>query len=211
MLDRMIQKWLVAQRSELAEALSVCESPPEQMMAVALLCAEDERGPVFLWAPNSKNGVIGVRTINGDALRLQKRLWLKNGEHIRIDIAIGHPGSATVTTALAIEIDGFMYHDRNPADAQRDKARDRELTERGWNPVRFTAGEVMHDPEGSAASVLRLLGLKPKEPGPMMSHRLPVRNLDLVRAVRDAATPGLEDEILGQVRDRARARSGARS
>lgn len=47
--------------------------------------------------------------------------------------------------ALAVELDGFQFHERTSKDASRDRARDRELLAAGIPTARFMAGQVFAD------------------------------------------------------------------
>lgn len=51
---------------------------------------------------------------------------------------------------VAIEIDGYRWHDANPEQAARDKARDRDLQDEGWMIRRYTSSEVVRDPRAIA-------------------------------------------------------------
>lgn len=70
-------------------------------------------------------------------------------EGFRLDFAF-------VDVKLAVEIDGFNYHDRTPELAERDKARDRKLTLAGWRVCRFSAREVFRDATGCAKAALEI-------------------------------------------------------
>ena len=65
---------------------------------------------------------------------------------------------------LAIELDGHDFHERTKEQAQRDKARDRALTEAGYRVLRFTGSEVWRDAGKCVDEVLRVAkSLVPKE------------------------------------------------
>ena len=64
---------------------------------------------------------------------------------------------AFVDARVAVEVDGHAFHDRTPEQAQRDRARDRELVARGWTPLRFTAREVFADAPGCTRQVAAIL------------------------------------------------------
>jgi very-short-patch-repair endonuclease len=57
---------------------------------------------------------------------------------------------------LVVEVDGYAYHSSREG-MRRDRRRDRELTARGWRPVRFTFEEVAFDPAQVSAEVASLL------------------------------------------------------
>ncbi len=55
---------------------------------------------------------------------------------------------------LAVECDGHDFHEKTKEQAARDKARDRDLMERGVQVMRFTGSEIWRDPGECAAQVL---------------------------------------------------------
>lgn len=46
---------------------------------------------------------------------------------------------------ILVEVDGHDFHERTPAQAQRDRARDRYLAKQGATVLRFTGREVWQD------------------------------------------------------------------
>ena len=61
---------------------------------------------------------------------------------------------------LVVEVDGHAWHEKTQEQAQRDKARDRDLIAARWRVVRFTAREVFADAVGCARQVGKILGGK---------------------------------------------------
>ena len=53
---------------------------------------------------------------------------------------------------LIVEIDGDDWH-LSPSQVLRDRARDQRLTELGWTVVRYSARQVLDEPEAFIASV----------------------------------------------------------
>ena len=49
---------------------------------------------------------------------------------------------------LVIEVDGHEWHEKTKEQAARDKRRDRDLQQEGWNVFHFTGSEVWCDPFG---------------------------------------------------------------
>ena len=64
---------------------------------------------------------------------------------------------ACVSQKLVIEVDGQHHDDRIEADVQRTAALQRE----GWRVVRFSAAEVVQNPEGVWAMIERLVPPSP--------------------------------------------------
>lgn len=54
----------------------------------------------------------------------------------------------------AIEIDGFEWHDKTPAQAEADKKRERAIQKEGFTVLRFAAREVLRDPDACADEVV---------------------------------------------------------
>jgi very-short-patch-repair endonuclease len=47
---------------------------------------------------------------------------------------------------LGIELDGHAFHEKTKDQAEKDKARERDLMAMGWTLLRFTGREVWRDP-----------------------------------------------------------------
>jgi hypothetical protein len=75
----------------------------------------------------------------------------------RIELPDGYlsPDRAWPEVKLAVELDGARYH-TSPEDRRRDLARDTALAALGWVVLRFTYAEVLQDPEGVRAKVLKV-------------------------------------------------------
>jgi very-short-patch-repair endonuclease len=58
---------------------------------------------------------------------------------------------------LVVECDGFEFHDRTKEQAERDKARDRDLAALGYTVMRFTGSEIWRNPFAAASEVLGFL------------------------------------------------------
>lgn len=91
-------------------------------------------------------------------LRQQSRLDQANDVHLfaqarctgyRVDLLLWSGAFGT----LAIECDGFDFHDRTPQQASYDRARDRELVRFGATVIRFTGSEIYRDVEQCAKEV----------------------------------------------------------
>jgi very-short-patch-repair endonuclease len=92
-----------------------------------------------------------------------ERRFLKLAHHARLprpevnaDIAARQRDFAWPASRLIVEVDGYRYHSSKQARA-RDARRDRELTARGWRPVRFTFEEIAFEPGEVARELTRLL------------------------------------------------------
>jgi hypothetical protein len=58
---------------------------------------------------------------------------------------------------LAVEVDGHEFHEKTKEQAARDKRRDRELQQEGWNVFRFTGSEVWRDPFDCCAQINKFI------------------------------------------------------
>lgn len=58
---------------------------------------------------------------------------------------------------FVIEIDGFEWHDKTPEQAERDKRRDREISQQGFRVYRYAAREVLRDPLHCIEEILTLV------------------------------------------------------
>lgn len=57
---------------------------------------------------------------------------------------------------IVVECDGHDFHERTKEQAERDRSRDRKMTEAGYTVLRFTGREIYRDPIKCAEQVLRL-------------------------------------------------------
>lgn len=75
---------------------------------------------------------------------------------VRVDFAVFHfVGDRMVK--LAIEVDGYEWHQKTKQQVERDYRRDRELQRMGWIVHRFSGTEVARDAEACAAEVLETI------------------------------------------------------
>jgi very-short-patch-repair endonuclease len=66
---------------------------------------------------------------------------------------------AHLPTKTAIELDGFTYH-RDANRFQRDRQRDRELTQGGWRVIRFASAELRDGLDRCIDQVVRIIRTK---------------------------------------------------
>jgi very-short-patch-repair endonuclease len=55
---------------------------------------------------------------------------------------------------IVVECDGHRWHERTPAQAAKDRARDRSIQSVGYKIFRFTGSEINASPHGCAFEVL---------------------------------------------------------
>lgn len=88
-------------------------------------------------------------------------LWpqIKIGPH-RVDFVFAAVTAGKEISYSIIECDGHDFHEKTKEQAQRDKARDRYLTGRGFRVLRFTGSEIYRDPEAVWDEIIKIaLGL----------------------------------------------------
>lgn len=61
---------------------------------------------------------------------------------------------------LAVEVDGFAFHDRTPTDFARDRHKEEVLDEAGWRLVRLGWRQLEDRPDAVAARLARHLGAR---------------------------------------------------
>lgn len=123
----------------LAQMLDACESPIEGTMFDAL-------APHFDFVAEDGDRLAGY----GSAGELRSQFQIElDGARYRLDFAI-----LGLARNVAVECDGFDWHDRTPEQATRDKARDRALRRAGWEVLRFTGQEIHRDAAKCAAEAV---------------------------------------------------------
>lgn len=126
---------------ELAGYLNVCESPIEQLMAIALT----KQSKVF-------STMTGIDVF----FNVQDQLEVEDEKKYRVDFFI-------VCTArkrhygFVIECDGHDFHEKTKEQAAKDKTRDRALLKKGHMVIRFTGSEIWENPLGCAREVFRII------------------------------------------------------
>lgn len=123
------------------QAVQVAESPAEARVFEAFQRAGG-------WFEIYHRGVVG-KTADGIYLIPQ----LQVGRY-RADFWLSF-GDLGCTRSVFIEVDGHEFHERTPAQAARDKARDRFLSARMDCPVfRFTGSEIYRDVDACLAEAI---------------------------------------------------------
>ena len=131
-----------------SELVDVCQSPIEQMMLAEVIFLNDGYG-VISWdfMPDGPRSVDETETIfDCQALVLQYRadflftVRVKGNER-----------------KVVVECDGHDFHERTKEQAQRDKARDREMTAHGYTVLRFTGSEIYRNAANCVSEIEDLL------------------------------------------------------
>ncbi len=130
----------------LVEAIEGCESPIEQLMAMALRKASEAFEERF-----GGNGILAVDP--------QMSVETSIGK-LRVDFMlrwVDFGAANKLATRVIVECDGYAFHDGDKEQAQRDKQRDRALKEAGFTVLRFAGGEIWADPDKCAREAWRQL------------------------------------------------------
>lgn len=99
----------------------------------------------------------------GPSSQWRQELFLEAHKQVgsyTVDFALTVPASVAFDgeeIRIAIECDGFYYHDRTPKQAEHDKKRDRYLALHGWRVMRFAEAEIVRDARGCAEQVIHYL------------------------------------------------------
>jgi very-short-patch-repair endonuclease len=135
----------------------------ELALAVAMCALLKTRFPEFGYNGNYYGGSEEeLRTV---ALNLRQAsvdapLWgsifpqAKIGDY-RVDFLLLHSKGLEGVGGIVIECDGHEFHEKTKEQAAKDKARDRDLQERGYKVFRFSGSEIWRDPFACAREVLQ--------------------------------------------------------
>lgn len=128
---------------------SACESPIE----LGLL-----HGFVALRLVDRRVKLMGLPTAGPLLTEWDAEIYIQHKvSSYRLDFAVHVTDGKDLSQWIAIECDGHDYHERTKEQAQRDKARDRELTQLGYRILRFTGSEIYRDNMACAVQVHRLI------------------------------------------------------
>lgn len=164
-VERHLRRVAVNEEDQLSEVLSVCESPIEMYMAVALsfmgqysldrrmnICGE--------YRPDLLSEKFGARELSAAtawAVCVPQHQVSINGSDYRVDFLICYkPHHTSERFLIAVECDGHEFHEKTKEQAQRDKARDRNLAALGIVTLRFTGSEIYRDADRCASEVSNL-------------------------------------------------------
>ena len=125
--------------------LSTCESPIEQMMAIAL----------------TGHALVQGYFADDSGLDLKGQQEVCHGEDTyRVDFVLSYKTPSNNELRFAVECDGHDFHEKTKEQAARDKKRDRALSAQGYTVIRFTGSEVYAAPWRCAKEVFDLLKLR---------------------------------------------------
>lgn len=142
--DEIIQRmYQVAFNAVFNSNIEKCESPIEQIMAVAISDNIDRWMERFypLWISFTAQEEIEIGS-NKYRVDFLIDINFYNDSHIKI----------------AVECDGHEFHEKTKEQAQRDKSRDRDLQAHGITVLRFTGSEIYNDTCSCIHDIERVMG-----------------------------------------------------
>ncbi|ARQ01899.1 endonuclease domain-containing protein [Pseudorhodoplanes sinuspersici] len=134
---------------------SLCESPIETLFLASFVFADawgrfisGEQVRLAVLAPEQSPGKAGIELA-------PQYPW----QGYRIDFAWFARGELQ----FFVECDGHNFHERTPAQAERDRSKDRAIQQAGIPILRFTGREIWRDPFGCVMQCLSFpMKFKPK-------------------------------------------------
>lgn len=125
---------------------SKCESPIEQMMAIALYSYATSMSSYMVVSikPQEKIDCSGKIFRVDFLLEVFRVIRFKNANKV-------------ININIVVECDGHDYHERTKEQAQRDKERDRILQAHRYYVLRFTGSEIYKDPYDCADKVFEFI------------------------------------------------------
>jgi very-short-patch-repair endonuclease len=90
--------------------------------------------------------------------KVETRDFLGAAKTFRIDFVF--ISRAAKGLKVAVEVDGHDFHERTKEQAQRDKSRDRLLTQAGYTVFRYTGSEIYRDTDRCVSEVLAYITSK---------------------------------------------------
>jgi very-short-patch-repair endonuclease len=141
----------------ICECAAVCESPIEMAMcfALAIVGREGSRGVTFTFSDSYL----------GDAessLQFVIEPQAQIGNY-RVDFLITaklietEPEIQVYRKQVAVECDGFSFHDRTKEQASRDRSRDRDLQSQGFSVYRYAGTEIWANVFNCAQEVMNFM------------------------------------------------------
>ena len=135
--------------SSLVGCMEDCQSPIEQMMALALNST--------LASPYVKHRSI-CQNIEILEIRNQESVMASSGKMYIPDFTIPVLDIGTNNFKMfAIECDGHDFHEKTKEQVTRDRKRERELIEDGYTVIRFSGTEIYNDPFKCASQVFKII------------------------------------------------------
>ena len=117
---------------ELCEAITDCESPIEQMMALTLFDCRDRIENTFV------DKIYWLSTSKQEEIKIKKKKY-------RVDFLIHFVFKSKKNIGelnLIIECDGHNFHEKTKEQVAKGNERDRELQKEGYDILHFSGSEI---------------------------------------------------------------------
>ena len=144
-----INAMLDSRFTELVSCMEGCESPIEQIMALAL---DETLGSAWVVHKEIRCGVeiIGIRK-QEEAITRSGKVYIPDFSIPVWDV------SNREGKMFAVECDGHEFHEKTKEQATHDKQRERDLIAEGYTVIRFSGSEIYKKPFKCASEVFDII------------------------------------------------------
>lgn len=148
-VQQAINEYLSDYELELLSCMDGCESPIEQLMALALYTKSQS------WVVSNRCNKLNLDIVD---IQTQGEVVSSSGKKYRADFIIPVFDLKTHNSkCFVIECDGHEFHEKTKQQAMRDKQRERALVEKGYVVVRFSGSEIYKNPNACAEEVFQII------------------------------------------------------
>jgi very-short-patch-repair endonuclease len=140
-VKRQLEFGLLQTKANIANYLSKCESPIEQILFTTLYFSGIKESQYMVFVEYRTQETIEVE-----------------GHKYRADILV-HAYDTNKTINIVVECDGHDFHEKTPEQAKRDKKRDRDMIKAGYHVLRFTGSEIVNDPFACVMDISKLIDI----------------------------------------------------
>ncbi|MEM1085859.1 MAG: DUF559 domain-containing protein [Verrucomicrobiota bacterium] len=151
-----------SRRKNLAAALELCDSPIEATFLLSFVCCCVTHDQAISVVDAYHEEVFALPGVHGDSILLvSPQLDIEpyavdfgieftcTDPHHKIAEMFGRDTPTNTprrfSERIAVECDGHNFHEKTPAQAAKDKRRDRFLLQNGYPVMRFTGSEIYRD------------------------------------------------------------------
>lgn len=131
-------------KNNLIEGIIGCESPIEQMLAIAMKRIQMENILKY-------NPYIDIVAIDNQAE------IMCNDKKYRVDFLITVDYKEQEYKFFIIECDGYEFHQKTKEQVERDNKRQRLLQKEGYEVIRFSGSEIWNKPLRCANEILQII------------------------------------------------------
>lgn len=143
-------------RGEIDVLVSRCESPIEELMALALWAAGLAQCDAVKMADSMREfDAFGSLAIQPQyTIGRYRADFLVTYGHMNYSATEPTPKLSWRVCRAVVECDGHDYHERTKEQAKYDRTRDRDMQASGWKVYRYTGAELWADPLKCALEVV---------------------------------------------------------